>query len=217
MVGRIHGSTARYGWAAGLIVTMTSNQTRLGSRAPTQRVVSTWLGMGFLLLSEKLARPLEMVSRVASLLQSGRKMSVRLRTLGNYMLQLCDFWHPKEGGETGVFTMRHLILLAALLCSAAQAACLPAQLQGGTGSPMVVSYNKQGAWAGWWCPGASLPYVAVVTADNLRNVAMQRVVTAWLMFPSTSDLAFGSDPHTDAALRAVWVPERAKLDAVKPK
>ena len=113
--------------------------------------------------------------------------------------------------------MRPLILLAALLCGAAQAACLPAQLQGGTGSPMVVSYNKQGAWAGWWCPGASLPYVAVVTTKYLTNVAMQRVVTAWLVNPSLDDLVFGSDPHTDPALRAAWVPERAKLDAVKPK
>lgn len=41
--------------------------------------------------------------------------------------------------------MRHIILLAALLCGNAQAACLPAQLKGGTGSEMVVSYNKQGA------------------------------------------------------------------------
>jgi len=113
--------------------------------------------------------------------------------------------------------MRPLILLAALFCGTAQAACLPAQISGGTGSEMVVSYNKQGAWAGWWCPGASLPYVAVVTTEHLKNVAMQRVVSAWLVNPSVDDLVFGPDPHTDAKLRAVWVPERAKLDAVKPK
>lgn len=54
-------------------------------------------------------------------------------------------------------------------------------------------------------------------AEHLKNVAMQRVVSAWLVNPSVDDLVFGSDPHADAKLRAVWVPERAKLDAVKPK
>ena len=47
--------------------------------------------------------------------------------------------------------------------------------------------------------------------------AMQRVVSAWLVNPSVDDLVFGADPHADAKLRAVWVPEVAKLDAVKPK
>ena len=46
---------------------------------------------------------------------------------------------------------------------------------------------------------------------------MQRVVSAWLVNPSVDDLVFGADPHADAKLRAVWVPEVAKLDAVKPK
>lgn len=110
-----------------------------------------------------------------------------------------------------------LTLIACLLFGAAQAACLPAQFKGGTGSQMVVSYNKQGAWAGWWCPGAPLPYVAVITNQYLASIAMQRVVSAWLVNPSVDDLVFGSDPHADAALRAVWVLERAKLDAVKPK
>lgn len=112
---------------------------------------------------------------------------------------------------------RPIILLDALLCGSAQATCLPAQFNGGTGSEMVVSYNKQGAWAGWWCPGESQPYVAAVTTKYLANIAAQRMVADWLMFPSVADLDFGTNPQTDPALLAVWVPERSKLDAVKPK
>ena len=41
-------------------------------------------------------------------------------------------------------------------------------------------------------------------AEHLKNVAMQRVVSAWLVNPSVDDLVFGSDPHADAKLRAVW-------------
>lgn len=118
-------------------------------------------------------------------------------------------------------TMRPLILLVALLCGSAQAAplCKPAQL-GGAGSTFEQSFNPRGAWVGYWCPdgaGGWFPYVSVITPQYLKNIAVEKLVMSWVQYGDVSDLVFGSDPFTDPTLLAVWQPERAKLDAVKPK
>ena len=112
--------------------------------------------------------------------------------------------------------MKHIITLtlALLLCaSTAQAACLP-PLNTQTLTPKwVVSDNARGCWAGWYC-GESL-YVAAATKQQCSLVGVKRSVASWLTNPSAQALTFGQNPHTDPTLKAVWEPERSKLDAVK--
>jgi hypothetical protein len=97
--------------------------------------------------------------------------------------------------------------------------CLPSQI-GGTGSRFVQSFNSLGAWAGFWCKdeqGVWTPRVVAITKQYTDNVTAWKTVSAFMQNPQAKLLTFGADPFTDAPLRAVWVPEVAKLDAVKPK
>lgn len=97
--------------------------------------------------------------------------------------------------------------------------CLPSQL-GGTGSRFVQSFNSLGAWAGYWCKddqGIWNARVVAITKQYTDNVTVWKTVSAFVQNPQAKLLTFGADPFTDATLRAVWVPEVAKLDAVKPK
>lgn len=109
--------------------------------------------------------------------------------------------------------MRRTIFAAILVLTAtAHADCMPPL------NPMNIaaSSNPRGDWIGWWCPGQPLPYVAACPKTICSYVGSKRAVAAWLRAPSLEVLRFGVDPHTDPALRAVWEPERAMLDAVKP-
>lgn len=111
--------------------------------------------------------------------------------------------------------MKHLITTIALMlvASTAQAACLP-PLNTATLTPKwVVSDNARGCWAGWYC-GSSL-YIAAATKQQCSLVGVKRATAAWLTDPTTQALTFGTNPHTDPILKAVWEPERAKLDAIK--
>lgn len=105
-------------------------------------------------------------------------------------------------------------VLAVFFRPAFSAECLPSTL-GGAGSQAVVSSNTKGDWAGWWCPGSDVPYIAACPRAVCSLVGSKRAVASWLSGPKVEGLTFGKNPHTDAALRAVWVPERAKLDALK--
>lgn len=105
-------------------------------------------------------------------------------------------------------------LMAVFFRPAFSAECLPRTL-GGAGSQAVISSNSKGDWAGWWCPGSSTPYIAACPKSVCSLVGSKRAVAAWMSRPTAEGLTFGKNPHTDPALLAVWVPERAKLDAVK--
>jgi hypothetical protein len=78
----------------------------------------------------------------------------------------------------------------------------------------AVSQNPRGCWAGWICPNGKA-YVAAATKQQCSLVGVQRAVAAWLRNPEVNTLAFGSNPHADPALLAVWEPERAMLDALR--
>ena len=109
--------------------------------------------------------------------------------------------------------MNHLPLALLLFASTAQAACLP-PLNTQTLTPKwVVSDNARGCWAGWYC-GESL-YVAAATKQQCSLVGVKRAVATWATSPDVAALTFGQNPHTDPALRAVWEPERSKLDKLK--
>lgn len=107
--------------------------------------------------------------------------------------------------------MRALIISALLLPFGAQADCLPPSL-----FSIVTSSNTKGDWAGWWCEGQELPYIVACPKAICTLVGSKRAVAAWINSPSLPALRFGANPHTDPALMAVWVPERALLDAIKP-
>lgn len=106
--------------------------------------------------------------------------------------------------------MKHLATLTLALAGAAHAACLPPALD-----KIAAGSNPRGDWVGWWCPNGH-PYVAACLKSTCSLVGSKRAVATWLGNPSLDALTFGRDPHTDAAIRAVWAPERAKLDALKP-
>ena len=94
--------------------------------------------------------------------------------------------------------------------------CYPSQL-GGTGSRAAwgVSLSPVQAWAGWWCNTSQLQIVACAASGCLPDVA-RRVIS------TTSDtlnveLRGARTEHIDSpALRAVWEPHAAEIDAVKP-
>lgn len=94
--------------------------------------------------------------------------------------------------------------------------CLPSDL-GGTGSVLIKSDNPRGCWAGWWCPGYDVPYVAAARRSICDGNVVKAVAAEWLSSPDIDALVFGQDPHSYQALLDIWVPERAKLDAVRPK
>lgn len=108
--------------------------------------------------------------------------------------------------------MKKLALTLLLCACEAQAACLP-PIGANLMPRWVVSENTKGCWAGWYC-GSSL-YVAAATKQQCSLVGVKRAVAAWATDPSVQALTFGQNPHTDPVLRAVWEPERAKLDALK--
>ncbi len=118
--------------------------------------------------------------------------------------------------RTRTTLQRGLCALALALAADAALAekCLPPT--NGLGMPKwVVRQNPKGCWAGWWC-SPTTKYVAVATKAQCSTVGVQRAVAAWLMAPSAAPLGFGTSPYTDPALRAVWEPERALLDALRP-
>ena len=110
--------------------------------------------------------------------------------------------------------MKKLALTLLLCASQAQAACLPPISPQTLMPAMVTSDNPRGCWAGWKCPDGTL-YIAAATARYCGLVGPKRLVAAWVTNPDASILTFGQNPHTDPVLRAVWEPERAKLDALK--
>jgi hypothetical protein len=113
--------------------------------------------------------------------------------------------------ESKQMTNRILFALAGLALSAsAGGACLPPSL-----NQIAAGSNPRGDWVGWWCPSGR-PYVAACLKSTCSLVGSKRAVAAWVSNPSEPPLTFGRDPHQDAELRAVWEPERAKLDALKP-
>ena len=109
---------------------------------------------------------------------------------------------------------KRMILSMMLAAASINAACLPPSLgQIATGS------NPRGDWVGWWCRAESghvYPYVAACLKSTCSLVGSKRSVSAWLNHPTLDTLVFGSNPNTDAALLAVWAPDRSLLDAVKP-
>lgn len=114
-----------------------------------------------------------------------------------------------------LLTHRKSVLAAACLLAsaAAQAFCLP-PTKGGM-PQIAASQNPRGCWAGWWC-SPSRSYVIAATKQQCSLVVNQRAVAAWLMKPDVQYLPTGIDMRTHPALTPVWLPERAKLDALRP-
>lgn len=97
----------------------------------------------------------------------------------------------------------------------AAAQCLP-PINAATHMPKwVVAENPRGCWVGWWCPDATQPYIAAATKKQCSLVGVKRAAAAWLSDPDAAALKFGSDPHTDPALLAVWKPDEKLLEAVR--
>lgn len=119
-----------------------------------------------------------------------------------------------------MFLKRTLISMAVMAvamaqCEVAAALCLP-PISPVTHMPKwVVEDNPRGCWAGWWCPGAATPYIAAATKQQCSLVGVKRAAAAWLSDPDAAALKFGTDPHTDPALLAVWKPDEKLLEAVR--
>ena len=110
---------------------------------------------------------------------------------------------------------RPILAAAMLVCMQAQAACLPPK--GDNDLPIwAVSQNPKGCWAAWRCPSGKT-YLVAVTKQQCGLVGVQRAAAAWLMAPDADALTFGADPWADPELRAVWVPEREKMDGLPPR
>ena len=56
---------------------------------------------------------------------------------------------------------------------------------------------------------------AAATKQQRSLVGVKRAVATWATSPDVAALTFGQNPHTDPTLRAVWEPERSKLDKLK--
>ena len=114
------------------------------------------------------------------------------------------------------------LLLTSFTLFNAQANCIPADL-GGKGSKLVYSENGKGCWVGWWCPSTDpnmgkwhpQPYIAAAIKSKRGLVGTRREFWQWVQQPSSKNLTFGLDPHTDPALKVVWYSERSKLESVK--
>lgn len=114
------------------------------------------------------------------------------------------------------FLRRSMLALAAALLatSAAQAFCLPPTHNG---MPQIAaSQNAKGCWAGWWC-SRERSYVIAATKQQCNLVGNKRAVAEWVMSPDPQRLPTGTDMLKHPTLKAIWVPERAKLDALRPK
>lgn len=107
------------------------------------------------------------------------------------------------------------LALAPILAQAAAPSCLPSNV-GGSGTAWVGNVNQAGMWVGWWCSRTEVYVAACTRSTCLGSLAAHRLIALWLQSPGTDDLLFGSDPFSDAALRAVWVPDAKMLDAVRP-
>lgn len=93
--------------------------------------------------------------------------------------------------------------------------CYPSQL-GGTGSRAAwgVSLSPVQAWAGWWC-GQSVQIVACAGSGCLPDVA--RRVMSTTSDTINTELRGARTEHIDSpALRAVWWPNWAQIEALKP-
>ena len=107
------------------------------------------------------------------------------------------------------------LALAPILAQASAPSCLPSNV-GGSGTAWVGNVNQVGMWVGWWCSSTEVYVAACTRSMCLGSLAAHRLIALWLQSPGTDDLLFGSDPFSDAALRAVWVPDAKMLDAVRP-
>ena len=109
--------------------------------------------------------------------------------------------------------MKTIFAILVILAGPAWGICLP-PVNPDTGMPKwVISDNPRGCWAGWWCEKG--PYIAAATKQQCSLVGVKRAVAAWATAPSLDAMYFGKDPFADQELRDVWVPESAKLDAIR--
>jgi len=98
---------------------------------------------------------------------------------------------------------------------AEQIDCYPAQL-GGSGSRAAwgVSLSPAQAWAGWWC-GGRMQVIACTGSGCLPDVAKRVMSTTSEILGA--ELKAARTEHIDSsALRAVWWPHMAEIQAVKP-
>lgn len=115
--------------------------------------------------------------------------------------------------------MKRLVALIAalLIATTAHAApsCLPKQL-GGSGTEFVSGDNVRGYWVAYWCGHDEL-YVAACTRAKCSGFGAMRLARLWLQNPDTSDMIFGADPFTYPELLAIWQPDKAIIDAIRPQ
>ncbi len=110
------------------------------------------------------------------------------------------------------------LLLAVASAQAVTANCIPSDF-GGTGSAMVSNKNAIGRWAGWWCPGEAGPTVYACRKASCPSGAAiaSKLARMWdYTTAATFNEQVYSLPSADT-VKDVWLPDIAKLNAVKPK
>lgn len=119
--------------------------------------------------------------------------------------------------------MNKFIIVAAMLsaCAVAQAKspnCAPSDF-GGTGSAMVSNKNAVGRWVGWWCPRESVPTVyACRTASCPTGAAISAKLAR--LWDYTNIQTLNEQVYSlpsQGTVSDVWLPDIAKLNAIKPK
>lgn len=112
------------------------------------------------------------------------------------------------------------IFIVSIVCGVAHGtpvACAPSEL-GGTGTSIVTGSNPQGRWAAYWCGSdlhlfacrsSACPTISQLAAqlERLRQYPNLGTLNDW-----TAGMTLGPND-----LRDVWLPDIAKINAIKPK
>lgn len=101
------------------------------------------------------------------------------------------------------------LLLATQVYAADRFSCLPSPV--GTGTKAVVKSTPKGDFAAWYCPGESLPNMAVCLKSTCGLVGMKRALAMFASDPSLDNLNSAMAPYTrnpllDPDLVSVWAP-----------
>lgn len=118
--------------------------------------------------------------------------------------------------------MKYIAIALLLFVSTAQAGsfdCMPAQLGGtGTRAAWGAQISPPQAWAGWWCSGRR--HVVACVSDGCAKAlnpvtAFEQSNRRTLKGANTLLTTLETVSINDQALRAVWAPHRAEMDALK--
>jgi hypothetical protein len=112
-----------------------------------------------------------------------------------------------------------LFLTLSLASMTAQAQSCAPKVMGGSGVNADASVTITGAaWMSWWCPSAKGPQLRIVASAGLADTVAG--VQCFVRSPAgpTNTLAMcAKESINSPALKAVWWPDLARIQATRPK